>query len=203
MKDPDQYVDETSELSPVSLYAKAKVSVEQAILDPGQTEGMCATSLRFATVFGVSPRMRFDLTVNEFTMEMITLKHLIVFGEQFWRPYIHVRDAARAIALVIGSPVEKVKNGVFNVGSTDENYQKQTLVKMIQPYALDAVVEYVQKVEDPRDYRVSFTKVREVLGFQPELTVEAGIKEIAQLVREGIIQDFNDNIYRNVPRSDD
>ena len=104
--------------------------------------------------------MRFDLTVNEFTMELITKKHLKVFGEQFWRPYVHVFDAARGIRLVLESPKESVSGRVFNVGATDQNFQKQQLVELIRPYAPDAVVEYVHKDEDPRDYRVCFAKFR-------------------------------------------
>src|SRR4029077_1437185 len=89
MRDPGGYVDERSELAPVSLYAETKVAVERAMLDPNVADGVCATPLRFATVFGISPRMRFDLTVNEFTAEMVTRRRLVVFGEQFWRPYVH------------------------------------------------------------------------------------------------------------------
>jgi len=197
MKDPSQYVDETSELRPVSLYAETKVAVEQTILDLVQTDELCATSLRFATVFGVSPRMRFDLTVNHFTMEMLTRKHLVVFGEQFWRPYVHVRDVARAVLMVLEAPVARVQGQVFNVGSTEQNCQKQELVKLIQHYVPDATAEYVKKEEDPRDYRVSFAKVEDVLGFRTTRTVEDGIREIAQLVRDGVIQDFDNPKYRN------
>lgn len=197
MKDPSQYVDETSELTPVSLYARTKVAMEQTILDSSQTDGVCSTSLRFATVFGVSPRMRFDLTVNEFTMEMLTKKHLKVFGEQFWRPYVHVRDAARAVVAVLESEPAKVNKMVFNVGSTRQNYTKQQLVGLIEPHAPDAVVEYVQKNEDPRDYRVSFEKIRRALGFECTRSVEDGIREIAHLVRSGSLRDFDNPEYRN------
>lgn len=197
MKDPSQYVDESSELTPVSVYARTKVAMERTVLDPAQTNGLCATSLRFATVFGVSPRMRFDLTVNEFTMEMLTKKHLKVFGEQFWRPYVHVRDAARAVLAVLESEPAKVNNQVFNVGSTKQNYTKQQLVGLIATHAPDAVVEYIQKNEDPRDYRVSFEKIRRELGFECTRSVEDGIREIADLVRSGAIRDFDNPEYRN------
>src|SRR6266513_942689 len=112
MKDPTCYVDERSELAPVSVYAETKVAVERVLLDPRQTGGITATPLRFATVFGVSPRMRLDLTVNEFTAEMLTKARLQVYGEQFWRPYIHVRDAARAIAGALAAPTAVVGNQV-------------------------------------------------------------------------------------------
>jgi len=197
MKDPTRYADETSELAPVSLYAETKVAVEQAMLGANGANGMCVTPLRFATVFGVSPRMRFDLTVNEFTMEMLTKKHLVVFGEQFWRPYVHVADAARAIALVLAAPREVVHQRVFNVGSTAQNYQKQQLVDLIRSHAPDAAVEYVHKAEDPRDYRVSFARISGELGFEVTRSVEDGIGEVARLVDDGVIQDFADARYRN------
>lgn len=193
--DSQQYVDETSELRPVSLYAETKVAVERALLE--SNGNMCKTVLRFATIFGVSPRMRFDLTVNEFTRDLITKKHLLVFGQQFWRPYVHVRDIARAIDRGLCAPVEKVNNEIFNVGSTTQNYQKQQLVELIHPYAPDASIEFVHKDEDPRDYRVSFSKIHDQLDFDITLTVENGICEIARLLKQGLIQDVESAKYRN------
>lgn len=197
MKEASQYVDEETELSPVSLYAETKVAVEKELLQSKGNGKWCPTPLRFATIFGVSPRMRFDLTVNEFTMEMLTKKHLKVFGEQFWRPYIHVRDAARAIQLVLNSPAAKVAGTVFNAGATDQNFQKQQLVEMIRPYAPDAVVEFVHKNEDPRDYRVSFTRISDQLGFKITRSVAQGIEEVADLVRNDVIGNFGEGRYRN------
>ncbi|MGA8151690.1 MAG: NAD(P)-dependent oxidoreductase [Terriglobales bacterium] len=197
MKDANQYVDEESDLRPVSLYAETKVAVEMALLQSGGNNGWCPTPLRFSTVYGVSPRMRFDLTVNEFTMEMLTKKHLKVFGEQFWRPYIHVCDVARAIQLVLSSPEENVGGHVFNVGATDQNFQKQQLVELIRPYAPDALVELVHKNEDPRDYRVSFARITNQLGFRTTRTVAQGIAEVAKLVNENVVRNFGDAKYRN------
>lgn len=197
MKDADKYVDEETELRPVSLYAETKVAVEKALLQSGRLGSWCPTPLRLATIFGVSPRMRFDLTINEFTMEMLTKKQLKVYGEQFWRPYVHVRDAARAIQLVLDSPAAKVAGGVFNVGATDQNFQKQQLVEMIRPYAPEAAVEFVHKAEDPRDYRVSFTRITDQLGFNITRTVAQGIEEVAHLVRSNVISNYDDRRYRN------
>lgn len=196
MRDPSAYVDESSELSPVSLYAETKVAVERALLEES-ADGMCRTPLRFATVFGVSPRMRFDLTVNEFTMELLTKRHLVVFGEQFWRPYIHVRDAARGILAVLAAPPQSVDRQVFNVGATTQNYQKKQIVELIAPFAPDGVVEYVHRTEDPRDYRVSFTRIAERLGFDITRTVPDGIAEVADLVRSGIVGNGDRPEYRN------
>jgi len=197
MKASNAYVDEESELCPVSLYAETKVAVERALLQRGRDGEWCPTPMRFATIFGVSPRMRFDLTVNEFTMELLTTKHIKVYGEQFWRPYVHVRDAARAIRLVLSSPAEKVARTVFNVGATDQNFQKRQLVEMIRPYVPDSLVEFVRKEEDPRDYRVSFTRITGQLGFKITRTVAQGIEEVAHLVRSGAIGNFGDGRYRN------
>ena len=197
MSDPDAYVDENSPLNPLSLYAETKVAVERELFESNAAGDMCATPLRFSTVFGISPRLRFDLTVNEFTMELLTKKRLVVFGEQFWRPYIHVRDAAAAIALVLDAPREKINRQVFNVGGTDQNYRKQEIVELIQPYVPDAVVEYVHKVQDPRDYRVSFERIKSVLGFVPTRSVPDGIAEVARLVQSGVITDFDNPHYRN------
>lgn len=197
MKDPEGYVDESAELSPVSLYAETKVAVERAVLEAGRKNGLTATALRVATVFGVSPRMRFDLTVNEFTMEMVAKKELVVFGETFWRPYIHVRDMARGILTVLESPTGTVNGEVFNVGSTEQNFQKQQLVELIRPHAPDAKVRFVQKTEDPRDYRVSFAKVNKVLGFRTTRSVADGIREVAELVKSGAIRDFSEPRWRN------
>jgi nucleoside-diphosphate-sugar epimerase len=130
--------------------------------------------------------MRYDLTVNEFTRSMMLDRHLVVFGEQFWRPYVHVRDVARAVGLVLAAPVDRVERDVFNVGDTDQNFQKQQLVDLIRPYAPDAVVEYVHRDEDPRDYRVSFEKIRRRLGFRISIPVADGIAEVARLVAAGV-----------------
>jgi nucleoside-diphosphate-sugar epimerase len=190
MPDPDHYVDEDSPLRPISLYAETKVAVEQALNSLGPDSGICATPLRFATVYGVSPRMRFDLTVNEFTLALIADGRLAVYGEQFWRPYVHVRDVARAVAAVLAAPRGLVDSQVFNVGSTDANYRKADLVDLIRPHAPDATIEFVHRDEDPRDYRVSFARIRERLGFEASRSVPEGIAEVAALVRSGAMRDL-------------
>jgi nucleoside-diphosphate-sugar epimerase len=197
MEDSSRYLDEDSELRPVSLYAETKVAVEKMLLESAGSQGWCPTPLRFATIYGVSPRMRFDLTVNEFTMEMVTKKQLTVYGEQFWRPYVHARDAARAISLVLNASPALVSGRVFNVGATDQNYQKQQLVEMIRPYAADAVIEFVFKAEDPRDYRVSFERITNQLGFRLTRTVADGIAEVVRLIREKVVDNCADQKYRN------
>ena len=104
--------------------------------------------------------MRFDLTVNEFTRELWADRELEVFGEQFWRPYIHVRDAGRAVRTVLEAPAEKVAGQVFNAGRSGENYRKLDLVEEIGKQIDRGKVSYVHRDEDPRDYKVSFDKIR-------------------------------------------
>ena len=133
MDDPESYVDEDSVLAPVSLYAELKVKFEQYMLNEiDKNSNFSPTSLRFSTVYGLSPRMRFDLTVNEFTKDLALGRELIIFGEKFWRPYCHVKDFSNAFITVLRSPKDKVAYNVFNVGDTSENYTKQMLVEEIQ-----------------------------------------------------------------------
>jgi len=198
MADPDSLVDEESELQPISLYAESKVAVERHFLDTQRDSDPIVTVLRFATLFGLSPRMRFDLTVNTLTMEMLTTGSTALYGEQFWRPYIHVLDAARAIVLVLGSPKEKVDGQVFNVGDTSQNYQKGQLAELILENIGDsASIEHVERNEDPRDYRVSFEKIQRELGFRITRTADDGIKEIINAISQGVITDVEDPRYTN------
>jgi nucleoside-diphosphate-sugar epimerase len=197
MADPTMPITEEGELRPVSLYAEQKVGMEQAIL--ASENGPTPTCLRFATVYGVGRRMRFDLTVNEFTRELWADRELEVFGEQFWRPYIHVRDAARAVATVLQAPAEKVAGKVFNAGRSGENYRKLDLVQEIGKQIDRGKVSYVRRDEDPRDYKVSFDKIRAELGFETLMTVPDGIAEVIAALDEGRFGDPFDSRYRNVP----
>src|SRR5687768_5686444 len=162
--DPTVPIDERGVLAPVSLYAEQKVAVEQHLLslDPPP---FALTCLRFATVYGVAPRMRFDLTVNEFTRDLWADRRLEVFGERFWRPYVHVRDAARAVRMVREAGIGPVGQQVFNVGDSAENYRKLDLVREIRRQVDRGEVVFVHRDEDPRDYRVAFDKIERTLGF--------------------------------------
>lgn len=198
MDDPNEYVTEESKLAPVSLYAETKVATEQYLLSRSQDNNCKPTCLRFSTVYGLSLRPRFDLTVNEFTKELALGRELVVFGEQFWRPYCHVYDLARSVVTVIEAEEEKVAFDVFNVGSTKENYQKKMLVDEISKVIPDAQIKYVAKNEDPRDYRVSSDKIKDRLGFEPVFTVPDGIKQIKKVLDDGFIINPDDNKYKNV-----
>ncbi len=198
MADPTVPITEEGELRPVSLYAEQKVGIEQALLGHPQN-GLVTTCLRFATVYGVAPRMRFDLTVNEFTRDLWADRQLEVFGEQFWRPYIHVRDAARAVRTVLDAPADVVGGEVFNAGRSGENYRKLDIVGAVQAETDRGEVSYVHRDEDPRDYQVSFDKIRSVLGFETLMTVPDGIREVIAALDAGRFADPFAARYRNIP----
>lgn len=197
MADPTTPIDETGVLAPVSLYAEQKVAVEQHLLalDPAPFAVSC---LRFATVYGVAPRMRFDLTVNEFTRDLWDDRKLEVFGEQFWRPYVHVRDAARGIRTVLEAPVDVVAGEVFNVGDTRENYRKLDLVEEIRRQTDKGEVSFVRRDEDPRDYKVSFQKIADRLDYKVTRTVPEGIAELIGALDAGRFADSDARVYRNI-----
>lgn len=198
MSDPNSFVDEESELRPVSLYAELKVKFEHYLLIEKKKSKMCATALRFSTVYGFSPRIRFDLTVNEFTRNVCLKGEQEIWGPQFNRPYCHVDDLARAVMLVLRSPKKKVKANVFNVGDTKENYSKRMLMEEIQKQIKDAKAIYVEKTEDPRDYRVNCDKIKKELGFSITKKVPDGIREIIKLMNSGIISDPYSEKFRNI-----
>jgi nucleoside-diphosphate-sugar epimerase len=198
MTDPTVPITETGSLAPVSLYAEQKVAVEQHLLalDPAP---FAVTCLRFATVYGVAPRMRFDLTVNEFTRDLWADRRLEVFGEQFWRPYVHVRDAARGVRTVLEAPKEDTAGQVFNVGDSGENYRKLDLVEEIRRQTDRGEVAYVHRNEDPRDYKVAFDKIRAQLGYEVTMTVPTGIAELLATLDERRFSDPFEARYRNIP----
>jgi len=176
-------------LNPVSLYAETKVAAELDVLSLAD-DAFAPTCLRFATVYGSSPRMRFDLTVNEFTRDAYLARELVVYGEQFWRPYIHIEDAAAGVVTVLEADRDQVAGEVFNVGDTGENYRKLDLVALLEERVPQLAVEYVQKDEDPRDYRVSFDKIAAHTGFAVRKRVPDGIDEVGALVSSGLVDPF-------------
>lgn len=198
MSDANSFVNEESALNPVSLYAESKVEVEKKLLSQNTNNVCKPVCLRFSTVYGLSPRPRFDLTVNEFAKDLALGKELTIFGEQFWRPYCHVVDLARSVVTVIKADASKVAFQVFNVGDTDENYQKKMLIDEISKQLGNVKVKYVQKNEDPRDYRVSFTKIQKVLDFKVTKKVPQGVADIIKVVQEGFILNPDDPKYQNV-----
>ena len=182
----DKLADEETALNPLSLYAEAKVKVEGRILDPRRNADYAPTVLRFATAFGLSPRMRFDLTVSEFTRDLFLGEELLVYDADTWRPYCHVEDFAEVIRRVLEAPVEAVQYDVFNAGGEVNNYTKRMIVEAVTAQVPRARVRYQEHGSDPRNYRVKFEKIRDRLHFTPKHTVPDGIAELVSALRQGL-----------------
>jgi nucleoside-diphosphate-sugar epimerase len=190
-------IDESSRLNPVSLYAQTKIDSESAILslhDPT----FSPTVLRLATVFGLSPRPRFDLAVNVITAMAVADGECAIFGGAQWRPFIHTTDVARAIARVLSAREEVVAGEVFNVGDDQLNLQLSEVGDIVERLVPEAVVRREEDNVDRRDYRVSFKKIRDRLGFTCEVTVEDGVREIKQAIETGLIGDFRAAEFSNL-----
>jgi nucleoside-diphosphate-sugar epimerase len=186
-------LDEDAPLRPVSLYAELKVRFERYLLE--RDTQVDYTLLRFATVYGLALRPRFDLTINEFARDAVLKGELEIYGPQFWRPYCHVSDVAGAVVHVLGCDRALVAGKTFNVGSNEENYQKGMIADEVARQ-IPVKITTVERDEDPRDYRVNFDRIAE-LGFTPRLRLADGIREIAQAVGDGLIADPYAQRYRN------
>ncbi len=198
MSDNAEYVDENSSLKPISIYSETKVKFENLLLK-NETENFYPVVLRFATVYGISPRMRFDLTVNEFTKELYLGRELEIFGEKFWRPYCHTKDIARACLIAVESD-NSVAYQAFNVGATNENYQKKEIVNKIIKQLPDKenLIKFVEKNADFRNYKVSFEKIKKILNFVPEYNVDYGIMEIIKTLYSNLFDNPDASKYRNI-----
>jgi nucleoside-diphosphate-sugar epimerase len=192
----DQTSDERSTLNPISLYAQSKIDAEQVLLALND-EGFSPTILRFATIYGLSPRPRFDLVVNVLAARGTVDKRITIFGGDQWRPFIHVDDVATALLRTLEAPLAVVKGQVFNVGSDSQNYRIKDVGALVKDIMPD--VEVIQQGEDvdKRNYRVSFAKIRKQLDFQPAHTVPDGIREIHEAIVAGKIDDYRQARYSN------
>jgi nucleoside-diphosphate-sugar epimerase len=196
--DGEGFLNEDSPLRPVSLYAELKVQFEQHLAQSDKRRDFVPTSLRFSTVYGLSPRVRFDLTVNEFVRDAALGRPIRIFGEQFWRPYCHVDDLARACVSVLEAPAATVRRRVFGVGDTRENYQKRMLADELKKIDRKVDISFVSRTEDPRDYRVDFSRIRRELGFRITRRVPETMKEMHRVLKTGLVSDPDSARYRNI-----
>jgi nucleoside-diphosphate-sugar epimerase len=187
-------LNEGSWLNPVSLYARTRILSEEALL---RDEALGVVILRLATVFGLGFRMRFDLLVNTLTMHAIANGKMNVFGGNQWRPNLHVQDAADAFVAALEAPAERVNRGIFNVGANENNHTILDVAEMVRKVLPNARIEIKGDQADARDYRVSFDKIHQVMGFKPRFTVLDGIREIADALAGGQIRDPFADIYHN------
>lgn len=195
----DYSATENEVLAPISEYAKAKVKAENLILSFGERSMFNPTILRFATAFGVAPRMRFDLTVNQFTRELFLGNELKVFDADTWRPYCHVRDFAQIISLVLSAPNSVTRFEIFNAGSNQNNYTKRQIIQLIQKHVPNSQVIYEEGGMDRRNYKVNFDKLVNSLNFSPKFSVENGILEILDALKLNQFKEssLNSSLYGN------
>jgi nucleoside-diphosphate-sugar epimerase len=192
-------VTEDSPLYPQSLYAETKIAAEQHLLDRAASSTCAPLIFRFATLFGVSPRTRFDLIVNQFVLEALTHRELIVYQRGYSRSFVHVRDVVEGIALGLAAPIEKIRGQVFNLGSDSGNFTKDEVVALVKKHVEGLKVTHkdLSFGGDMRDITVSFAKITQGLGFAPKISVEAGIIQVRDALQLGLIKDATDSRYRN------
>lgn len=183
---------EESDLAPLSIYAETKVAFEEYVLERRENWDVCPTLLRIATAYGLSQRMRFDLTISEFTRTLAMGNELTVYDADTWRPYCHVEDISQAIITALESPEEKVRGEVFNVGHSDENYTKRMVVEAVQGHlGGSGAVKYVEGGTDPRNYRVSFEKIERELGFEATHRVPDTAGKLIAAIEAGAFNDVD------------
>lgn len=188
----EDIADEFSKPNPLTTYAQANIAIEQDTLIL-KDSAFSPTALRFATAFGYSPRMRFDIAINAMTLYALKTGKLRVMrdGTQY-RPFVHVKDISTAVLLVLDSDPEKTSGEVFNIGSDDQNAQLRVLadsvVKILGLKDKDALDWYGDP--DTRSYRASFEKARESLNFRTRVSIEDGIREITNKIRSGELDDY-------------
>lgn len=191
-------VTEESSLNPQSLYAETKIAAEEFLLS--QKEASCAPLIfRFATLYGISPRTRFDLIVNQFVLEAFTKRELIIYQRGYSRSFVHIRDVVRGVIMGLEAERSKICEEVFNLGTDNGNYSKDDIVRLILKRMPETVVEYKDLTfgGDMRDITVSFAKIKKILGFDTTLDVDDGVREVLFALKTGIIRNPNDEKYRN------
>jgi nucleoside-diphosphate-sugar epimerase len=191
-------VTEESPLNPQSLYAETKIAAEEYLL--GQKDTSCAPLIfRFATLYGLSPRTRFDLIVNQFVLEAFTKRELIIYQRGYSRSFVHIHDTVRGVIMGLEAERSKISGEVFNLGTETGNYSKDDIVQLVLKRMPETTVEYKDLTfgGDMRDITVSFAKIKNVLGFDTTLDVDDGIRELLFALKMEIIRNPTDEKYRN------
>ncbi len=188
-------LNEGSRLNPVSFYARSRIVSEQIL--QRELENRSLVLMRLGTVFGASPRPRFDLMINTMTCRAVKDGVITVTGGDAWRPHIHVRDVAQAFLLGAESSSDLVSGETFNVGSNENNFTIGATAEMVAARIPGTRVETGGRVDDLRSYRVSFDKIRHVLGFVPQVTIDQGIDEVKALLEKRRL-DWTDARYSNL-----
>ncbi len=193
---------EEADFNPVTPYGESKVMVEQQVAKLADDD-FSPTFLRNATAYGLSPRHRFDIVLNNLTAWAYTtgLVYLKSDGSP-WRPIVHIEDISRAFVAILNAPREKIHNEAFNVGRNEENYRIRELAEIVAETVPNSRVEYAEGAEpDTRTYRVDFSKIAQVLPeFQPQWTARRGAQELYDAYRQSDItlEEFEGPKYKRV-----
>ena len=193
----NELLTEESPLNPVCLYAVTKLASEKVLIDMA-SDTFSPTCLRFSTIYGLSGRTRFDLVVNLLTAKALVDGAITIQGGDQWRPFLHVDDAALSLLHTLESPLPKVHQQVFNVGSDEQNHTIQQIGEMIQQKVPAAGLVNLGQGGDRRDYRADFRKSREQLGFVPRWSIDEGIDQVIDVIQSGEVKDYRAAKYSNV-----
>ena len=191
-------VTEDSPLNPQSLYAETKIAAEEYLLSQAEAN-TAPLVLRLATLYGISPRTRFDLIVNQFVLDAYTKRQLLIYQRGYSRSFVHVRDVVRGLLLALEAPIEKIRGQIYNLGAANGNYTKDQIVNLVLKRMPETTVEYRDLTfgGDMRDITVSFARIRDELGFGTQFDVDDGIRELLYALKAGLIRNPMDERYRN------
>jgi nucleoside-diphosphate-sugar epimerase len=191
-------VTESSPLNPQSLYAETKIGAEEYLI--GVSDSQCAPLIfRFATIYGTSPRMRFDLIVNQFVLEAMYREELLIYQKNYSRSFVHIQDVIEGIVLGLEAPRDVICGEIYNLGTESGNYTKDGIVAIVREALPDTEVRYgdYSFEGDMRDIQVSYSKIQNALGFRAVRTVQEGVEEVIDFLRSGLIEDPFADQYRN------
>jgi len=191
-------VTEKTPLNPQSIYAETKIAAEEYLAQ--NSNSVCAPLIfRFATIFGPSPRMRFDLIINQFVLEAFAKEELIIYQKDYSRSYVHIQDVVKGILMGLDAPQDLICGEIYNLGAEEGNRTKEDIVSLICSELPKTRVEYIERSfsGDMRDIRVSYSKIRKGLGFRAHRSVKDGVQDLILLLRSGLISDPFSDRYRN------
>lgn len=189
----DQKVDESYPLRALSIYSQTKIDAESRVI-ASKNSTLSTTVLRLGTLYGISPRMRFNLLVNQLARDAYYNKKLTIYEPNVWRPNLHVEDAVSAITMLLGVPVDNISAEVFNV--VGENKRKLDILDELRKHFPEVKVEIdLERGKDKRDYRVNGGKIRKMLNFKPKRKIKDGVAEIKKALDKGVFKDPYNDIY--------
>jgi len=195
----DKLLKENHVLKPISLYAEQKVKIENFLMK--KKFKFSITILRFATAFGVSPRMRFDLTINEFVKDAFFKKKLEIYEPNTYRPYCHIKDFCRIINLVLKKKSGHLEKQIFNCGSNNNNYSKIQIANIIKKKFKGLKIVINNNIKDKRNYKVDFSKIKKLLKFKSKYNVNYGVLEIINFLKKNknfkLYENFNNKNFGN------